>query len=458
MALTLTIENETGLPDGGPLSVRITGKRGIDIGRDTHLDWTLPDPTRAISGKHCEVRYQDGGYWLYDVSTNGTFLDGQAGRLKGPHLLRHGERLLIGHYIIAVAVDNEPAARADESAPAQQVPYADLWNSTEDAAAPVDRSELRAPRERAAPTHPDFLDWAADVPDVLRERGSPARREPQRDMRPDLYDDLSWARGATKPVPVAEPPPPVPTPRRPGWTNGEPAARPPGPSGDDAAATRGEASPRSAASMEPEIQSVRSQAPVMPSSVDFVRHFADGAGLPAELLAQKRPEELAELMGVVLKIVTDGIRQLLSARLQAKRLAGSSTHTTIQALDNNPLKFSPTTEDALRIILGPPSRSYLDAPRAFEQGFEDLKIHQMKTFAAMQRALTMLTEDLDPRAIESKAGPDRGVSALIASRKAKLWDLYRTTWEAKTRDRKDGLIDTFMSYFIESYDKDDRVR
>ena len=41
MALTLTIENETSLPDGGPLSVSIKGKRGLDIGRDPYLDWTL---------------------------------------------------------------------------------------------------------------------------------------------------------------------------------------------------------------------------------------------------------------------------------------------------------------------------------------------------------------------------------------------------------------------------------
>ena len=53
MTLTLTIENETSLPDGGPLSVTIQGKRGIDIGRDSHLDWTLPDPTRFISSRHC---------------------------------------------------------------------------------------------------------------------------------------------------------------------------------------------------------------------------------------------------------------------------------------------------------------------------------------------------------------------------------------------------------------------
>jgi type VI secretion system protein ImpI len=79
MGLTLTIENESSLPDGGPLSVRVTGKRGLDIGRDSHLDWTLPDPTRFISSKHCEVRYRDGGYWLHDVSTNGTLLNGGDG-------------------------------------------------------------------------------------------------------------------------------------------------------------------------------------------------------------------------------------------------------------------------------------------------------------------------------------------------------------------------------------------
>src|SRR4029077_13841618 len=33
MALSLRIENETQLPDGGPLSVSVTGKRNIDIGR-----------------------------------------------------------------------------------------------------------------------------------------------------------------------------------------------------------------------------------------------------------------------------------------------------------------------------------------------------------------------------------------------------------------------------------------
>jgi len=441
MGLTLTIENESSLPDGGPLSVRITGKRGIDIGRDTHLDWTLPDPTRTISGKHCEIRFQDGGYWLYDVSTNGTFLDGHDGRLKAPHLLRNGERLIIGRYIVAVAVDDEFAGRAEAAPPAQHVPYADLWNNSDVAAPPVDRSDVLSPRERPAPARADFLDWAADVPEV-RHEAPPPRREPPPDRRPDFADDLSWATGPKKAVPVPEPPPPVPTPRRPVWDSEEPASAP-----------GGQATPP-APPMQPAAQPAPPEAPPAAVGAAFARQFARSAGVPEDVLAQKRPEELAELMGIVLKIATEGVRQLLNARLQAKRVAGSSMHTTIEALDNNPLKFSPTTEDALRIMLGPATRSYLDAPRAFAQSFADLKSHQMKTFAAMQRALAMLTEDLAPSAIEKRAEPDKGVAALMSSRKARLWDLYRTSWEAKTRDRKDGLIDTFMSYFIESYDKD----
>ena len=107
MVLRFNIENEPNLPDGGPVSFTVTGRRSVDIGRDRHLDWTLPDPARTISGKHCEVHFRDGGYWLHDVSTNGTFLNGADQRMRGPHRLRDGDRLTIGHYIIGVSLENE---------------------------------------------------------------------------------------------------------------------------------------------------------------------------------------------------------------------------------------------------------------------------------------------------------------------------------------------------------------
>ena len=131
MTLTLRIENETSLPDGGPLSVSIAGKRGVDIGRDPYLDWTLPDSTRFISGKHCEVRWHDGGYWLHDISTNGTFLDGEDSRLRAPHRLRNGDRFLIGRYIIVAELDERTRLLAPSRTVASTDPLPGSWSATE---------------------------------------------------------------------------------------------------------------------------------------------------------------------------------------------------------------------------------------------------------------------------------------------------------------------------------------
>jgi type VI secretion system protein ImpI len=146
--------------------------------------------------------------------------------------------------------------------------------------------------------------------------------------------------------------------------------------------------------------------------------------------------------------------QLLNARRQAKVMARSSSHTTIQAIDNNPLKFCPSAPDALRMMFGPATSGYLDAHRAIGQGFEDLKTHQLKTYSAMQHALTKLMADFDPEAIARDTDEGRGIAGLLVSRKAKLWDAYEAQWEAKIGRAGGGPIEVFMAYFAEAYDRD----
>jgi type VI secretion system protein ImpI len=162
---------------------------------------------------------------------------------------------------------------------------------------------------------------------------------------------------------------------------------------------------------------------------------------------------LAQELGLLLRLVVENMRQLLSARLEARRLARTSNQTMIQALDNNPLKFSPTAEDALRLMFGPPTKSYLDARRTLEQSFGDLKTHQIKTYAAMQNAMRMLLEDLDPQKIEAQSEADRGLAGVVGSRKARLWDAYVTRWQAKSGRQENGMVDAFMQYFADCYDR-----
>jgi type VI secretion system protein ImpI len=140
----------------------------------------------------------------------------------------------------------------------------------------------------------------------------------------------------------------------------------------------------------------------------------------------------------------------------AKRLARSSNQTTVQALNNNPLKFAPSTEDALRIMFGPQTRSYLDARRALAQSFDDLKTHQVRTFSAMQHALRLMLGEFDPDVIENTTAGNRGLAGMVGSRKARLWDIYVARWQARTQNHADGMLNAFMDYFADCYDHDEK--
>jgi type VI secretion system protein ImpI len=457
MPLTLTIENETALPDGGPLSVTLSGGRGLDIGRDQHLDWALPDPTRAISGRHCEVRFQDGSYWLRDVSTNGTYVNGSSQRVQSPYRLQHGDRLEIGHYIIAVAIDDVAQPESTPAAaPAFSAQPQSLWSSSGDEAPPIPRRDLLPP-SRHRPVHDGFIDWAADLPTPTTEPApampplpTPALPTPQQGG-----DDFAWAPYQAPPAPQVEPAAAIPTPRRPIT-----ADLPPGdPWGEPAGA---EPAPQRAPLVPSEPPPPLSQpfaAPPLPagmpaiSAAEFVQRFAKGAGLSTDSLGWQDPGAFAEQLGGLMRLVAIELKQLLAARAESKRIARSANQTMIQAQDNNPLKFSPTVDDALQLIFGKPKSGYLSAHKAFDESFRDLKAHQIKTYSAMQHALRMLVEDLDPQAIAESMAQERGLDSLLGSRKAKMWDAYVARWDAKTAPYEDGLVDAFMLYFAECYDR-----
>ena len=108
MFISLQISNVDRLPSGAAASYAARD-RSFEIGRE-NCDWTLSDPDKIISGRHCEVRFQAGGFWLYDISRNGTFVNGSSQRMAGPHRLSHGDRMLIGRYVVAVSIDEEGAA------------------------------------------------------------------------------------------------------------------------------------------------------------------------------------------------------------------------------------------------------------------------------------------------------------------------------------------------------------
>jgi type VI secretion system protein ImpI len=190
-------------------------------------------------------------------------------------------------------------------------------------------------------------------------------------------------------------------------------------------------------------------------ATEFIRLVARGAGLNDDALAMRDPAELAKEIGELLRLVTDNMKQLLEARQHAKRLARSSNQTMIQALENNPIKFAPTVDEAMRIMFGPSTRSYLGAHRALAEGFDDLKSHQIKTYTAMQQALKLMFATFDPAKIEADLQKDRGLIGAIGSRKARLWDNYVASWQTRTERHEDGVLNAYMEFFAECYDREE---
>lgn len=97
----------------------------FSIGRDPANAWVIADRSLALSARHCEIVNTPDGPALRDLSTNGTFVNGGAARLVGEHLLRDGDRFVMGPFEIVVSgppmpVRAAPAPRmAAVAAPAQ---------------------------------------------------------------------------------------------------------------------------------------------------------------------------------------------------------------------------------------------------------------------------------------------------------------------------------------------------
>jgi type VI secretion system protein ImpI len=373
MLISLKIDNVGRLPDGGPLIYR-SQDRSFGIGREAG-DWTLPDPDKFISRRHCEVRYEQGAFWLYDVSRNGTFVNGASQRVASPYRLGHGDRLRIGRYVVSVEIGMDRPG-----------PVLEPVNGEASSYHPGRDSGHRSRSPGA------FL---------LDDReGSPVR---QTSGSGAYFSSEPFVPAAPSgPSPRAMPVPPV-------------AAR---------------------------------QGPADPPASALLRVIAAGAGVSPEVFEQRDAREVAAEMGAVLRVLVDEMALLLKARAAAKALVKSPDRTMIGPADNNPLKFVPGSEDILDIMFARRRTGYLDARRSVEEAFRDLKAHEFATYAAMQAALSRLLDELSPEAIEKKLPP-----ASFASKKARAWDAFVASWEAREDAHENGMLDIFLSYFSEAYAK-----
>lgn len=119
--LTLRVAKYNDEPLAEPIAVRF-GPDGGTIGRATTCTLVLPDQQRAISRVHARVECRGGEYLLCDLGANPSVLNQRALGGTREARLAHGDQLMIGAYLLEVALAE--GAAQDEARPFGHDPLA----------------------------------------------------------------------------------------------------------------------------------------------------------------------------------------------------------------------------------------------------------------------------------------------------------------------------------------------
>ncbi|MDE2458381.1 MAG: type VI secretion system-associated FHA domain protein TagH [Rhodospirillales bacterium] len=457
MSLTLTVLR---CPDAVPPETRQISGGEFRIGRGPDNDWIMPDPDRLLSKRHCVIAFRNGGWAIADISTNGTYLNGDAEPVGNGQIreLRDGDRIRFGAYEIEARVAEAPGFGASSFGKSSS-PFDDPFGGDVFAPAPAPSSSgftsaafgaddplFGAPPRPASVRMPEQFDPLAGPetdffgtptqPDHTPSFSDAFQPPPARQTLPEDDDwDLS-------PLPAQQPAPrPAPPPAQEAWAPSAPLPPRPAP----------EASPFVEVADSRPMPPAPTPAPTpmpsqgAPGGDALLAAFLRGAGLEAATPAN--PEALMTALGGTFRALVSGIRQALIARAAIKG-EFRIEQTMIRARGNNPLKFSADDDDALTALLGLGRRVDMGPDAAVSDALRDMRLHELATMAAMQDAVRALLAQLDPAKLQA----DGGMALLPAQKKARAFEAYEKLHETITRALADDFDSVFGKSFARAYE------
>ena len=145
-------------------------------------------------------------------------------------------------------------------------------------------------------------------------------------------------------------------------------------------------------------KTVRATGATSTGSNQAVQAFLMGLGLEELRIPPEQIPAFMRTVGEVLRESISGTFNVLRSRTNIKSEFRMSM-TTIQAVENNPLKFSINVQEAIRNMFLNTSDSYLPPVEAMREGFEDIEGHQMAVMAGTQAAIAALLKRFQPEMI-----------------------------------------------------------
>jgi predicted component of type VI protein secretion system len=159
----------------------------------------------------------------------------------------------------------------------------------------------------------------------------------------------------------------------------------------------------------------------------------------------------AQTLEVVLRTVVHGLIGVLQARAQVKSQFRMSM-TSIRPVENNPLKFSRTAEDALHCLFTEANPGYLPPTESFREAFEDIGFHQLAMLAGVRGAYNAMLSNFHPDQLEARyAKRLRRASFVSVFGRLRYWALYRAQFEEIESDPEAHFQLLFGEEFARAY-------
>jgi FHA domain-containing protein/type VI secretion system protein len=475
MQLTLRILSYRNQPVP-PAPVVSFGPDGGSIGRSPDNALVLDDPGKYISRVHARVLAQESGFVLEDLGSNASVVNDRPLGKGQQVTLAHGDRVLIGDYLLQAVVDTAPAAPVLPPPPANNAKLPLFEPPPVAAPAPLPPLETTAPQPPAAAPAPGFLDplTNASILDVTPgQRGglsnplgldlfAPAPAGP---VRAAESDHLSPELGAM-PCSQAVPPPArqaaapaasrfeIPEGYNPllGCVEQEPLPVAPAPSPSPPPPPSPPAVPASTVRTNARVAAAERTKDAGTPDSEILAALLRGLGLP-DLQLKRPPAETAEIVGAMLREATAGTIDVLMARALTKKESRIDM-TMLSVRANNPLKFFPNADAALTQMLTGSMPGYMEPVEAMSGAFDDLRAHELAVIAGMRAALGAVLQRFDPAAIEARlSGPTMMDKVLSSSRKARLWDRLVEMYGEIAHEADDDLQRLYGEKFSEAYEE-----
>lgn len=451
--LTLEVRSYQGTLPATPLGCCFDAAGGA-IGRGPDNALVLPDALKTVSRVQARIDCADSAWWLTDLGSNPSRLNGRPVTAGGRTRLADRDRLEIGAYVLDVIVEAlavEPASSANHD-------VGGLFNlgnrdHAEDLLGDIRMPPLATDALLGDPLAQAAVLAGAPLPGALFDPlGAPLRQSVQSaDGRVAFagseHDHVSPEQFAFVPPAMAH--------------GVQPAISIPDdydPLNDAALGRQAHShsvggadvvTPRTVAS------TVLAQS-AAPAPTDLtLAALLEGLGIDRSAVRERSGADLGRLAGRMLRTAVSGTVNVLLSRSVLKREVRLDTTLLLQR-DNNPLKFFPDGDSALQQMMSGRGNGYLPAEAALQRAFEDIRGHELAVLAGMRAALQHMLGRFDPHALSAapEAQDARGwLGKLPGRRKAQLWDLFTALYSELARASDDDLQALCGSAFNDAYER-----